>query len=93
MPHGNAPGDISELLNLLRHGDILTHAFSGAGNNKVQNGRVLPAALEGHGPSTVWKGPEPCAWAPPGDVSILELVQEPVQRPCARATGSSRDGA
>jgi dihydroorotase len=43
---GNAPGDLGELLNLLRPGDILTHAFSGAGNNTVQNGRVLPAALE-----------------------------------------------
>src|SRR5207247_5348408 len=26
-------------------GDILTHSYSGAGNNTVQNGRVLPAAL------------------------------------------------
>ena len=43
---GNAPGDMADLLNLLRPGDILTHAFSGAGNNTVQNGRVLPAALE-----------------------------------------------
>ena len=34
-----------ELLDLLRPGDILTHAYSGAGNNTVQNGRVLPAAL------------------------------------------------
>jgi dihydroorotase len=34
-----------EILDLLRPGDILTHAFSGAGNNTVQNGRVLPAAL------------------------------------------------
>src|SRR3712207_4967172 len=43
---GNAPGSIEELLGLLRPGDILTHAFSGAGNNMVQNGRVVPAALE-----------------------------------------------
>jgi dihydroorotase len=43
---GNAPGDLSELLNLLRPGDVLTHAFSGAGNNTVVNGKVLPAALE-----------------------------------------------
>jgi dihydroorotase len=43
---GNAPGNIAEVLNLLRPGDILTHAFSGAGNNTVQNGRVVPAALE-----------------------------------------------
>ena len=43
---GDAPGDLSALLDLLRPGDILTHAYSGAGNNTVQNGRVLPAALE-----------------------------------------------
>jgi dihydroorotase len=42
---GSAPGSLSDLLDLLRPGDILTHAFSGAGNNTVQNGRVLPAAL------------------------------------------------
>jgi dihydroorotase len=43
---GDAPGDLSTLLDLLRPGDILTHAYSGAGNNVVQNGKVLPAALE-----------------------------------------------
>jgi dihydroorotase len=42
---GDAPGDLSTLLDLLRPGDILTHAYSGAGNNIVQGGRVLPAAL------------------------------------------------
>jgi dihydroorotase len=42
---GNAPGDLSELLDLLRPGDILTHAYSGAGNNTVQDGKLLPAAL------------------------------------------------
>jgi dihydroorotase len=42
---GAAPGNLSDLLDLLRPGDILTHAFSGAGNNTVQNARVLPAAL------------------------------------------------
>lgn len=42
---GSAPGSLSDLLDLLRPGDVLTHAFSGAGNNTVQNGRVLPAAL------------------------------------------------
>jgi dihydroorotase len=41
---GNAPGSISDLLDLLRPGDILTHAFSGAGNNIVQNGQLVPAA-------------------------------------------------
>lgn len=42
---GNAPGDLSDLLNLLRPGDILTHAYSGQGNNTVRDGKVLPAAL------------------------------------------------
>lgn len=43
---GDAPGDLSDLLNLLRPGDVLTHTYSGAGNNVVQDGKVLPAALE-----------------------------------------------
>jgi len=43
---GSAPGSLSDLLNLLRPGDILTHAYSGAGNNTVQNGQLLPAAVE-----------------------------------------------
>ena len=43
---GNAPGNLSDLLDLLRQGDVLTHAYSGAGNNTVQNGKVLAAALE-----------------------------------------------
>ena len=43
---GGAPGQPSDLLDLLRPGDILTHTYSGAGNNVVQNGKVLPAALE-----------------------------------------------
>jgi dihydroorotase len=42
---GAAPGSLSDLLDLLRPGDILTHAYSGAGNNTVQSGRLLPAAL------------------------------------------------
>ena len=42
---GAAPGSLADLLDLLRPGDILTHAFSGAGNNTVQNGPVLDAAL------------------------------------------------
>lgn len=42
---GAAPGNLSDLLDLLRPGDILTHAYSGAGNNTVQNGKLLPAAL------------------------------------------------
>jgi dihydroorotase len=43
---GNAPGDLSALLDTLRPGDILTHAYSGAGNNTVQNGKLIAAALE-----------------------------------------------
>lgn len=41
---GDAPGDLATLLDLLRPGDILTHAFSGAGNNVVVDGRLHPAA-------------------------------------------------
>jgi dihydroorotase len=41
---GAAPGNLADLLDMLRPGDILTHAFSGAGNNTVQNGQLLPAA-------------------------------------------------
>ena len=33
------------MLDLLRPGDVLTHAYSGAGNNTVVNGRLLDAAL------------------------------------------------
>src|SRR5204862_3347458 len=42
---------MSEILDLLRAGDVLTHAFSGAPNdagqftNIVQDGKLLPAAL------------------------------------------------
>jgi len=43
---GDAPGALPALLDLLRPGDVLTHAYSGAGNNVVQDGRVLAAALE-----------------------------------------------
>jgi dihydroorotase len=41
---GAAPGNLADLLDLLRPGDILTHAFSGAGNNTVQNGQLVAAA-------------------------------------------------
>jgi dihydroorotase len=43
---GDAPGDLTDLLNLMRPGDILTHTYSGAGNNIVRDGKVLPAALD-----------------------------------------------
>lgn len=42
---GKAPGELSDLLDMLRPGDILTHTYSSSGNNIVQNGKVLPAAL------------------------------------------------
>jgi len=42
---GNAPGELSALLDTLRPGDILTHSYSGAGNNTVQNGKLIAAAL------------------------------------------------
>ena len=43
---GDAPGDLAELMGLLREGDVVTHAYSGAGNNIVQEGRVLPSVLD-----------------------------------------------
>lgn len=43
---GNAPGDLSTLVSLLRPGDILTHPYSSLGNNTVQSGKVLPALFE-----------------------------------------------
>ncbi len=42
---GDAPDKLSTLLDMLRPGDILTHSYSGAGNNIVQNGKLLSAAL------------------------------------------------
>lgn len=41
---GAAPGRLADVLDLLRPGDILTHSYSGAGNNIVQNGQLIPAA-------------------------------------------------
>jgi dihydroorotase len=41
---GNVPGPLSALLDLMRPGDIVTHAFSGAGNNLVEGGNLLAAA-------------------------------------------------
>ena len=40
---GAAPGNLADTLDLLRPGDILTHSYSGAGNNIVQN-QLIPAA-------------------------------------------------
>lgn len=42
---GGVPGQLSELIELLRPRDILTHAYSGSGNNVVQDGKLLAAAL------------------------------------------------
>src|SRR5262244_813958 len=41
---GSAPGSLADVLDLLRPGDILTHSYSGAGDNIVQNGQLIPAA-------------------------------------------------
>ena len=41
---GSAPGNLADVLDLLRPGDILTHCFSGAGNNVVQSGQLIAAA-------------------------------------------------
>ena len=43
---GDAPGDLAELMGLLREGDVVTHAYAGSGNNIVQEGQVLPAVLD-----------------------------------------------
>ncbi len=43
---GDVPGDLSTLLDLLRPGDVLTHTYSGTGNNIVRDGRLLPAVME-----------------------------------------------
>lgn len=42
---GDVPGNLADLLDLLRPGDVLTHAYSGVGNNTVVNGKVVDAAL------------------------------------------------
>src|SRR5512136_2842439 len=43
---GDVPATLGELLDLLRPGDIVAHIFSGQGNNVVQDGKVIPQALE-----------------------------------------------
>ena len=43
---GDVPGSLGELLDLLRPGDIVSHIFSGLGNNVVQGGKVIPEAFE-----------------------------------------------
>lgn len=41
---GLVPGDLSDLLDLLRPGDVLTHCFQGKDTAVVKNGKVIPAA-------------------------------------------------
>jgi dihydroorotase len=43
---GDVPGTLGELFDLLRPGDIVSHIFSGQGNNVVQEGKVIPEAIE-----------------------------------------------
>ncbi len=43
---GDVPGTLGALLDLLRPGDIVSHIFSGQGNNIVQGGKVIPEAVE-----------------------------------------------
>lgn len=46
MCHIGDTAEIAQTLDLLRPGDILTHCYSGAGSNIVQDGKLIPAALE-----------------------------------------------
>ncbi|MCE5281761.1 MAG: amidohydrolase/deacetylase family metallohydrolase [Deltaproteobacteria bacterium] len=41
---GLGPGEMSDLLELLRPGDVLTHCFTGNGTGIMKDGKVLPAA-------------------------------------------------
>ena len=43
---GDAPGDLAELMGHLREGDVVTHAYSGAGNNIVQEGKLLDSVRD-----------------------------------------------
>ena len=48
MAHiGNCDAPLSDVLDMMRPGDIITHVYSGAfhKNNIVENGKLLPAAL------------------------------------------------
>lgn len=42
---GGTPGEMAELLGMMRPGDIVTHIYSGSGNNLVHEGQLLDAAL------------------------------------------------
>lgn len=41
---GLVPGDLSDLLDLLRPGDVLTHCYTGKGTDVIKDGKVIPAA-------------------------------------------------
>ena len=43
---GNTPAHMTEVLELMRPGDILTHCFTGSRNNLSENGRLVPGAKE-----------------------------------------------
>jgi dihydroorotase len=43
---GDVPGRLEELIDLLRPGDIVSHIYSGQGNNVVQDGKIIPEVLE-----------------------------------------------
>lgn len=43
---GDAPGDLAELMGLLREGDVVTHMYAGSGNNIVQDGRLVPSVAD-----------------------------------------------
>jgi dihydroorotase len=43
---GDVPGRLGELIDLLRPGDIVSHIYSGQGNNVVQDGKIIPEVLE-----------------------------------------------
>lgn len=42
----NPPGPLSELLDLLRPGDVITHMYMNIGPNLVENGKVIEAAYK-----------------------------------------------
>lgn len=43
---GDAPGDLSELMGMLREGDVVTHTYSGAGNNIVKDGTLVDSVKD-----------------------------------------------
>lgn len=42
----NAPGDLADLMGVLREGDVVTHTYAGAGNNIVQDGKLLDSVKD-----------------------------------------------